>query len=314
MTSPDVSVVIPTKNAGPLLREVLGKVRAQETSRQVEIVALDSGSSDATVATLREFGARVTEIAPSEFNHGLTRNQAIAVARAPLVILLTQDAIPADARWLEALLAPFDDQEVAGTYARQIPRADADVLTRRALESWVAGSRERRVQRLPDRARYLRLHPMERYRLCVFDDVCSALRRSVWADIPYEWAYFAEDLDWAHKVLAAGYAIVYEPAAAVVHSHDRSVWYEYKRTYVCHRRLYELFGLRCVPTLREALRNALRGGARDAAYAWRHERTLGRRLGLSVRAPVLALLSNLAQWRGAADERLNRPLRVMRGV
>ena len=314
MTSPDVSVVIPTKNAGPLLREVLGKVRAQDTSRHVEIVAFDSGSTDGTVAMLREFGARVTEIPPSEFNHGLTRNQAIASARAPLVVLLTQDAVPADARWLEALLAPFEDEEVAGTYARQIPRAAADALTRHSLESWVAGSRERRVQRLPDRASYLRLHPMERYRLCVFDDVCAAIRRSVWERIPYEWAYFAEDLDWGKKVLEAGYAIVYDPAAAVVHSHDRSVWYEYRRTYVCHRRLYELFGLRCVPTLRDAARNAFRGGARDVAYAWRHERRLGRRVGLTVRAPILALLSNLAQWRGAADERLNRPLPALRGV
>jgi len=280
----------------------------------VEIVAFDSGSTDGTVAMLREFGARVTEIPPSEFNHGLTRNQAIASARAPLVVLLTQDAVPADARWLEALLAPFEDEEVAGTYARQIPRAAADALTRHSLESWVAGSRERRVQRLPDRASYLRLHPMERYRLCVFDDVCAAIRRSVWERIPYEWAYFAEDLDWGKKVLEAGYAIVYDPAAAVVHSHDRSVWYEYRRTYVCHRRLYELFGLRCVPTLRDAARNALRGGARDVAYAWRHERRLGRRVGLTVRAPILALLSNLAQWRGAADERLNRPLPALRGV
>jgi GT2 family glycosyltransferase len=136
----------------------------------------------------------------------------------------------------------------------------------------------------------------------------------VWERIPYEWAYFAEDLDWSTKALEAGYSIVYEPAAAVVHSHDRSIWYEYKRTYVCHRRLYELFGLRCAPTLRDAARNALRGGAGDAAYAWRHERRFRRRVGLTARAPILALLSNLAQWRGAADERLNRPLPALRGV
>jgi rhamnosyltransferase len=220
---------------------VLAAVRTQETPRAVEIVAFDSGSSDGTVGLLREFGARITEIPPAEFNHGATRNQAIAAARAPLVVLLTQDAVPAHARWLEALLAPFADLDVAGTYARQIPRADADALTRRALQAWVAGSEERRVQRLPDRDSYLRLHPMERYRLCVFDDVCAAIRRSVWERIPYEWAYFAEDLDWSTKVLEAGYSIVYEPAAAVVHSHDRSLRYEYRRTYACHRRLYELF-------------------------------------------------------------------------
>jgi rhamnosyltransferase len=314
VTAPDVSIVLPTKNAGPLLREVLAAVRAQDTSRRLEIVAFDSGSTDDTVPLLHEFGAHVTEIPASEFNHGLTRNQAIAASRSPLVVLLTQDAVPADIHWLEALLEPFRDGEVAGSYARQIPRADADALTRRHLEAWVTGSLERRVQRLPDRTTYLRLHPMARYQICVFDDVCSAIRRSVWERIPYDWAYFGEDLDWGKKVLEAGHSIVYTPAAAVVHSHDRSVWYEYKRTYVCHRRLYELFGLRTVPTFRDALRNALAAAPRDAAYAWRHERGLRRRAGLALRAPLLALLSSLAQWRGAADERLTRPLPAVRGV
>lgn len=314
MTCPDVSVVLPTKNAGPRLGEVLAAIRSQDSARTVEIVAFDSGSSDGTVDLLRRHGARITEIPPSEFNHGETRNQAIASSRGRLVILLTQDAVPANRDWLEALLAPFADEQVAGTYARQIPRPEADVLTRRNLEQWVTGSTEGRVQRLPDRASYLRLHPLERYKLCCFDDVCSAIRREAWERVPYEWAYFAEDLEWGKKVLEAGWSVVYQPSAAVVHSHDRSIWYEYKRTYLCHRRLYELFGLRTVPTFTDVLRNSLRGGLADAAFAWREQPGLRRRLGLSARAPFLALLSNLAQWRGAADERFNRPLPALRGV
>jgi rhamnosyltransferase len=314
MTRPDVSIVLPTKNAGPRLDEVLSAVHSQDTERSMEIVAFDSGSSDDTVAVLRRHGARVTEIPPSEFNHGETRNQAIASSRGRLVVLLTQDALPAGRDWLEMLLSPFDDEQVAGTYARQIPLADADALTRRNLKQWVTGSAEPRVQRLPDRASYLRLHPLERYKLCCFDDVCSAVRREAWERVPYEWAYFAEDLDWGKKVLEAGWSLAYEPRAAVIHSHDRSVWYEYKRTYLCHRRLYELFGLRTVPTLKDVLRNSLRGGLADAGFAWREQPGLRRRLSLTLRAPVLALLSNVAQWRGADDERLNRPLPALRGV
>ena len=311
---PDVSIVLPTKNAGSPLGDVLAAINSQKTRRRVEIVAFDSGSTDGTVDLLVRAGARVTEIPSSEFNHGLTRNQAIASSQGDLVVLLTQDAVPANDRWLDSLLAPFENDEVAGVYARQIPHPDADVLTRRNLEQWVVGNLERREQRITDHTSYLRLHPMERYKLCCFDDVCSALRRSVWERIPYEWAYFAEDLDWGKKAIEAGWTLVYEPEAAVVHSHDRSVWYEYKRTYLCHRRLYELFGLRTVPRLVDALRNAARGGLADAAFAWREERGLRQRLELTLRAPLLALLANLAQWRGAADERLNRRVPAMRGV
>ena len=309
-----VSIVLPTRNAGELLEEVLTQVRSQRTERALEIVAFDSGSTDGTVERLRRHGARVTEIPASEFNHGLTRNQAIASSRGALIVLLTQDAVPANDGWLEALLAPFEDEDVAGVYCRQIPRDDADVLTKRHLDSWITGSLERRVQRMPDRTSYLRLHPMERYRLCAFDDVCSAVRRAAWERVPYEWAYFGEDLDWGKKVLEAGWSIVFEPAAAVVHSHDRSVWYEYRRTYVCHRRLYELFGLRTVPRLSDVVRNTVRGSVADLRYVWDEERGLRRRAGLLARTPLLLLLSNLAQWRGATDESLNRPVPVMRGI
>ena len=100
----------------------------------------------------------------------------------------------------------------------------------------------------------------------------------------------------------------------MVHSHDRSVWYEYRRTYVCHRRLYDLFGLRTVPRFRDVLRNTVRGAVTDARFVWRNERNLRRRASLLMRLPALLLLSNLAQWRGAADEHENRPLPVMKGV
>ena len=109
---PEVSIVIPTRSAGERLRDLLAAIRAQETRRSIEVVAFDSGSTDDTVKVLREGGCRVTEIPPSDFNHGLTRNQAIASSRGGLVILLTQDAVPADRSWLEALLAPFEDAEV----------------------------------------------------------------------------------------------------------------------------------------------------------------------------------------------------------
>ena len=311
---PDVSIVIPTKNGGELLREMLMMVRTQETDRTLEIVAVDSGSKDQTKEILLEHGARVVEIDPSDFDHGLTRNRAVALSRAPYAVLISQDAVPADAYWLEALLAPFQDPDVAGVYSRQLPRPGADALTRRQLAQGVTGSLERRTQRLPDRESYSRLRPEKRYELCAFDDVCSAIRRSVWRRIPYNSAYFAEDLDWGKRVLEAGWKIVYEPRSAVIHSHARSVRYEYKRDYLCHRRLYELFGLCTVPRLRDAVRNSLVAMPRDTFYIWRQEPRLLRRLGLIFRSPVLTLLSNIAQWRGAADERQNRPLPTEMGV
>ena len=66
----------------------------------------------------------------------------------------------------------------------------------------------------------------------------------------------AEDIAWARDVLLAGYRLAYVPAATVVHSHDRPAREEFTRTYLLHRRLYELFGLRTIPTLAHLARAA----------------------------------------------------------
>jgi hypothetical protein len=107
-------------------------------------------------------------------------------------------------------------------------------------------------------------------------------------------------------VIEAGMHLVYEPAARVIHSHDRSLAHEFERTYECHRLLYQLFGLCTAPRLVDALRNAARAGAGDAVYAWRHERGPAARVKAVSRAPAAALVSNLAQWKGARDARLAR--------
>jgi rhamnosyltransferase len=288
----------------PELADALSMVRRQDTRRAVEIVAVDSGSTDGTLDALHRHGARVLTIAPAAFDHGLTRNAAVAAARAEHIVLMTQDAVPADAQWLDALLAPLDRPSVAGVYARQIPRPDAPALVRRNVTQWIAGAAEGRVQALetsngPDDA-------MARYRRCCFDHVCGATRRDVWTRFPYRSATFGEDLVWGKRVIEAGMHLVFEPAARVIHSHDRSLAYEYTRTYECHRLLYELFGLCTAPRLVDALRNAARAGAGDVAYAWRHERGPVARVKAVSRAPAAALVSNLAQWKGARDARLAR--------
>ena len=125
-----VSVVIPTFNAGREFRATLEMLRAQETSYPIELLAVDSGSADETLPLCREYGVTVVR-REGPFNHGRTRNQAIARARGDFVALTVQDAVPADRRWLDALVANLDrDQTLAGVYSRQIPRPDHNPPTR----------------------------------------------------------------------------------------------------------------------------------------------------------------------------------------
>jgi len=175
-----ISVVIPTKNAGAEFGQTLAALRRQAHS--LEIVVVDSGSSDQTLDLAREHGARVISIAPESFNHGETRNLGIRHTEGQFCIMLVQDALPLGDSWLEEMLSPFADERVVGVTARQVPRPDSDPVAR-----WQCEYRNRllgeaaRVQELQSWQHFETLDFQERLRLASFDNVFSALRRDFWS-------------------------------------------------------------------------------------------------------------------------------------
>ena len=262
-----VSVVIPTKNGARTLPQLLAAIRDQSLAS--EIVAVDSGSTDGTRELLRERADRLIEIDPTTFNHGETRNLAIAASSGDAVVLTVQDALPVARTWLETLVRPLHEQTVAGSFARQQPLTDASTLSRLYLDSYLATSATAFRSRIsPDE--FARLSPMERLTRCTFDNVCACVKRSVWERHRFARVTIAEDLVWAKAVLLAGYEIVYVPDAVVRHSHERSAWYEFKRTYLVHEQLQALFGLRTIattPALGVGIASCLRSHCRSLGSA-----------------------------------------------
>jgi rhamnosyltransferase len=309
-----VSIVLPVRNAGPELDEVLAGIGTQRHDLgAVEVLAVDSGSTDGTIERLERFGAKVLRIAPETFDHGGTRDFAIEQATGELVVLLVQDATPGDERWLANLVREFEDPRVAGIWCRQVARPDAPSVTALRLAQSAHGSTERRIARLPDGKTLDDFDPFGRLSLCTFDNVCSAVRKDVWRSLRFGPCAFAEDLIWGKAAIEARHTIVYTPDAFVVHSHDRSVGYEYRRTYLAHHALARLFGVRTVPDQATAWRSLLRSGE-WIRHAWRHDRPLGRRIYHTLRVPVERFVTAIAQLRGARDALAGRPPRRMRGV
>lgn len=238
-----VSVVIPTLNAGPGLLELLRGLQAQQPAPPDEIVIIDSGSTDNTRQLATEAGARVVEWT-EPFNHGLTRDAGLLAANGEIVLLTVQDARPATPDYLARLLAHFEDATVAGVTGRQVPPPDGPLELRiKAQVDAESGGQPLRVslEQHPDYARYA---PAQKFELYAFDDVCSALRRSVWAEIPFGDCRYAEDYQWARKALEAGYTLVREPRAQMIHAHRRSAWYEFRRALLDAWVHDEVFGYR----------------------------------------------------------------------
>ena len=289
-----VSIVLPTRNGGTRLRSTLDAIRQQRFAGPVDIVGVDSGSSDGTLDLLHERADTVLRVDPREFNHGATRNLGIERSRGDLVVMLVQDAVPVGDGWLEALVAPLQqDARLAGAFARQVAEPGASPLTRHYLSRWLAARTEPRTV-FASREELEQSSPAERFDRCIFDNVCSCIRREVWERVPFRPAPIAEDMAWAREVLPAGYGLAYVPNAVVEHSHDRSAVYELKRTWVLHQQLYRLFGLQTIPSGAGLLRAV-------ASSARLHRRLLsdeGASMSAQTRGAALAVAWPLGQYLG----------------
>lgn len=202
-----IGVVIRTLNESELLGRCLETLDAQQGAFELDVVVVDSGSTDGTVEIARTHGARVVEMAPADFDYSTALNVGIEEARGDLVVLLSAHAIPLDDLWLKRMTAPFGDERVAGVAGGQVPWPGAP---------WWEVLRLNRA--FGDLRRVFSAGASDGL---VFSNAASCIRRSVWLQTPFTLPA-AEDLDWAQRVVAAGLVVVYEPAATVYHSHDES--------------------------------------------------------------------------------------------
>lgn len=301
-----IAIVIPTRNAGPGLDNVLSAIAAQVGPCQPEIVAIDSGSTDGTVERLKRHGGRVLSVAPGEFNHGKTRNEALRQVEGDYAVMLVQDAIPASSMWLARLVQPLrDDPSIAGTFARQVPRASASRVTAHYLSQWVAAAPEPRTVGPLTRDVFDLMSPVDRHTACAFDNVCSCIRLAVWNDHPFPATPIGEDLEWARDVLLAGYRLAYVSDAVVEHSHERSIAYELQRTYLVHQRLEALFGFTTVPTIGSLVRSIVTTVPANARMAADEPRG---RVRAILRGAALGIAQPIGQYLGARAAREGREL------
>jgi GT2 family glycosyltransferase len=242
---PEVSVAIPVRDGGELFAGVLRALANQSVEH--ELVVCDSGSRDGSCELARERGARVIEITPGLFSHGGARNALMEAANGAHVALLTQDAEPADARWLERLLEGFQlAADVGIVYGPYRPRPDAAQPVRIELERWFASLS-------PDGGPQVeRLESHERSSPAVeligrrgfFTDANACLARAAWERVPFREVPYAEDRVLAIDMLRAGYAKAFVPAAAVIHSHDYTTGEQLRRCFDEWRGLREVYGWR----------------------------------------------------------------------
>lgn len=244
------SLVVRTYNEEEHIARLLTGV-LQQTGPPREIIVVDSGSTDATVAIAQRFPVRILRLEPDEFTFGRSLNLGCKAAQADLIVFASAHVYPLFRDWLEKLLTPFRDPRVALAYGKQRGDSRTRFSERQVFEQWYPETSNRR-QTTP---------------FC--NNANAAIRRRLWQLHPFsEETPALEDLEWGMWALAHGHHLAYIAEAEVAHVHRETpsqVFNRYRREAMALKRLRpELhFG---IP---ELVRLVASSGLGDARRAWR---------------------------------------------
>lgn len=161
---------------------------------------------------------------PESFDHGNTRNEGIACSDADYVLLLTQDAEPADTHFIETLMQGFEQDHVAVTYARQLPRKEA-LLSEKLVREF----------NYPPASCYKDVTMMKELGIKTFfcSDVAALYDRKIFNELGgfLKKTIFNEDMIFAHRAIECGYAVYYNADAKVYHSHHYTGKEQFRRNF-----------------------------------------------------------------------------------
>ena len=198
------SVIIRAYNEGKHIGRLLEGIKEQRLEK-VEVILVDSGSTDETVQIAESYGAKIVHISPEEFTFGRSLNYGVRAARGEFIVNVSAHCYPVYPDWLEELLTPFENENLAVSYGKQ----------RGGKTNWYSEHQFFR-QYFPDHSIARQGHPYSH-------NANAAIRKSLWEEHPYnEQLTGLEDLAWSSWAMEQGYDIAYVAEAEIIHLHDET--------------------------------------------------------------------------------------------
>jgi len=217
------SIIIRAYNEEKHLGRLLEGIR-QQTLKDVEVILVDSGSTDSSVSIAESFGAQIVNIRPEEFTFGRSLNLGIKEAKGEFIVIASAHVYPVYPDWLETLLRPFQDKSIALTYGKQRAPAFAKYSEQQIFLQWYPGTGKAK----------------QATAFC--NNANAAIRKSLWEKNNYDETLTGlEDLAWAKWAKEQGHAIAYVAEAEIIHAHHetpRGVFNRYRREAMAFKKIY----------------------------------------------------------------------------
>jgi len=203
------SIVIRTYNEAKHLPDLLQKIAMQKQCEiGCEVIVVDSGSTDETLAIAKRFNARIVHIKKEEFTFGKSLNYGCDAATGDYLVFISGHCIPKNEDWLEQLVVPLQDEDIAYTYGRQIGKGESRFSECQLFKKYFP-----EVSSIPQKSFFC-------------NNANAALKKEIWIRYPFDEALTGlEDMDLGRRLIKAGLLLAYVAEAPVYHLHDES-WHK----------------------------------------------------------------------------------------
>ncbi len=233
-----ISVVIPVKNGAQTLDKCLCSIKSQ-TVEDLEIIILDSMSTDGSREIALNYGAILIDIPNGTFDHGLTRNKGIQYAKGDFVFLTVQDSWFSEKHMLEKMATHFQDEKVMAVTGHQAvpPGKETNPLFwfKRYSEPLV------KIREVKDIDLFKNTDFNAKRSLIAWDDVVSMYRKSAIIELLFVKTDFAEDWVWSRDALEKGWRLIYDPSILVYHYHHSGYHFSYIVSFTINYHFYKFF-------------------------------------------------------------------------
>ena len=217
---PLVSIIIPTRDRGELLRQCLASIADRTDYERREVLVIDNGTRDpATLRLLVEPppGVRVLRY-PGPFNFSAINNFAVGQARGDHLLFLNNDVQVISREWLTAMVEHGARREVGAVGARLV--YPGGTIQHAGLILGVPGTVGHAFRHQPEDTESGAGLPHVIRNCTAVTGACLLLRREVFEEaggFDEQFRVDFNDVDLCLRIRALGYLVVYTPLARLYH-------------------------------------------------------------------------------------------------
>ncbi|MEB3317345.1 MAG: glycosyltransferase family 2 protein [Cyanobacteriota bacterium] len=226
---PLVSVIIPTRDHGDLLRCCLTSLAEHaQANPPTEIIVIDNGSSEpetlAYLADLEEHNNVRLLRRPGPFNYSSLNNEAVSMAKGELIALMNNDVEATHGGWLATMAAQALRPEIGAVGAKLL--FEDGTIQHAGILLGIGGVAGHAHKYLDANAEGYQFRLQFAHNVSAVTAATLVMRRSLFLEVGgFDAETFAvnyNDVDLCLRLLMAGYRNLFCPDAVLVHHESKS--------------------------------------------------------------------------------------------